>query len=51
MINRKQFIARTTLAATGVLLDAYAQPLMATVREGLSAKDTRYGLGFPRDAG
>ncbi len=45
--SRKQFIAQTTLAATGVLLDAYAQPLMATVREGYQLKILATDWGFP----
>jgi sugar phosphate isomerase/epimerase len=48
MINRKQFIARTTLAATGLLLDAYAQPLAAeSVREGFQLKILGTDWGFP----
>jgi sugar phosphate isomerase/epimerase len=48
MINRKQFIARTALAATGLLLDAYAQPLTAAgVREGYQLKILGTDWGFP----
>src|SRR5580700_1761532 len=48
MINRKQFIAQTTLAATGLLLDAYAQPLKAAaVREGFQLKILGTDWGFP----
>ncbi|HTR28212.1 MAG TPA: TIM barrel protein [Puia sp.] len=48
MINRKQFIARTTLAATGLLLDAYAQPLTAAAaREGFQLKILGTDWGFP----
>ena len=47
MINRKQFIAGTTLAAAGILLDAYAQPLSAVVREGFQLKLLATDWGFP----
>jgi sugar phosphate isomerase/epimerase len=47
MINRKQFIAGTTLAAAGILLDAYAQPLAAGVREGFQLKILATDWGFP----
>jgi sugar phosphate isomerase/epimerase len=48
MINRKQFIAQTTLAATGLLLDSYAQPLAAAmVREGFQLKILGTDWGFP----
>src|SRR5579859_1324976 len=47
MINRKQFIARTTLAATGILLDAYAQPLVAAARDGFQLKILATDWGFP----
>src|SRR5580698_10073744 len=48
MINRKQFIAQTTLAATGLLLDAYAQPLAAaSVREGFQLRLLATDWGFP----
>jgi sugar phosphate isomerase/epimerase len=48
MINRKQFIAQTTLAATGLLLDAYAQPLAAAaVRDGFQLKILGTDWGFP----
>lgn len=47
MINRKQFIARTTLAATGVLLETYAQPLTGPVRQGFQLKILATDWGFP----
>src|ERR1700753_4109108 len=46
MINRKQFIAQTTLAATGILLDAYAQPLAAAGRDGFQLKLLATDWGF-----
>ncbi len=48
MINRKQFIAQTTLAATGLLLESYAQPIAAAaVREGFQLKILGTDWGFP----
>ncbi|HXD78863.1 MAG TPA: TIM barrel protein [Puia sp.] len=48
MINRKQFIAQSTLAATGLLFESYAQPLkFPSVRDGFQLKILATDWGFP----
>jgi sugar phosphate isomerase/epimerase len=48
MINRKQFIATSTLAATGFLFESFAQPLsFPSVREGFQLKILATDWGFP----
>src|SRR5579872_3796184 len=48
MINRKQFIAHSTLAATGLLFESFAQPLsFPSVREGFQLKILATDWGFP----
>lgn len=48
MINRKQFIATTTLAATGFFFESFAQPLsFPSVREGFQLKILATDWGFP----
>jgi len=48
MINRKQFIAQTTMAATAVLFESYAHPLVSpSVRDGFQLKILATDWGFP----
>src|ERR1700759_2029955 len=48
MINRKTFLMNTTLAAAGMLLDPYAQPLFAAPgKAGFQLKILATDWGFP----